>query len=411
MSQMIPAKVVPLMQCIPMQYCVMPIQVPMQVPGNPFPPKHFPELSHSQENSLPSRFTEKELETLSSWANCDLHAFLDCLKLRGVVPDPGTLRAEWPPASGLAQTNSERLPNSPPGLPIPNSMPAAPEQHPQTLFAPSHNSSGKSPVVSQNTSWHYPQGSPAACPANFWIAALDASPSDPQQLQKAVATGRSSLLEEMETETETQSAQRHGHRPKCGSQARKGTPLSGPVSATMSEKEPTAASPPTWGPNMTTVMIRNLPNRTTLEDLIAAFTERNHIDEINYIYLVMDFHSGFNKGFCFVNFEGPVARERFVDEFHHMEFPGNRKNDKILEVCAAATQGFEANVLSFLKKGARRVMNPWFRPIILRGLPGDRACLPLTNELAKDLGLLQSAAGGSQPPMLSADDAAANVFQ
>ena len=55
---------------------------------------------------------------------------------------------------------------------------------------------------------------------------------------------------------------------------------------------------------------------------------------------------------------------------------------KVLDMCPAETQGFDANVLKYLRHQSSRVQNPWFKPMIfVAGAPGsDQQCLPLTKE-------------------------------
>jgi len=118
-----------------------------------------------------------------------------------------------------------------------------------------------------------------------------------------------------------------------------------------------------WPPDATTVMLRNLPNRYTAEELIAEMLAAGFEGAFDFFYLPIDFSTKRNKGYCFINFHSQPVAGCFVQRFHQQRLT-RYTTRKILEVSPALTQGLEANVAQYARKDAQRVQNPWFRPMI-----------------------------------------------
>ncbi|KAK7312306.1 hypothetical protein VNO77_36074 [Canavalia gladiata] len=108
----------------------------------------------------------------------------------------------------------------------------------------------------------------------------------------------------------------------------------------------------------TTVMIRNIPSKYT-RDMLVEFLEDHCMvvnlrekeagkekgDEQNslafdFVYLPIDFKSGLNKGYAFVNFTKPKAAWKFLLTASNMKW-GLFQSHKIREVVAARLQGKE----------------------------------------------------------------------
>ncbi|KAK2665415.1 hypothetical protein Ddye_003989 [Dipteronia dyeriana] len=114
----------------------------------------------------------------------------------------------------------------------------------------------------------------------------------------------------------------------------------------------------------TTVMIRNIPNRFTRDMLmdflddhcnlenqkakqliiqihnIDAEAEPIFVSAFDFLYLPMDFKSGVNKGYAFVNFTDPKAAWKFYLSSHNLSW-GSFKSNKILQIASARLQGRE----------------------------------------------------------------------
>eukprot|EP00928_Gymnodinium_smaydae_P028504 TRINITY_DN21721_c0_g1_i1.p1 TRINITY_DN21721_c0_g1~~TRINITY_DN21721_c0_g1_i1.p1 ORF type:complete len:539 (+),score=96.49 TRINITY_DN21721_c0_g1_i1:33-1619(+) len=118
----------------------------------------------------------------------------------------------------------------------------------------------------------------------------------------------------------------------------------------------------------TSVMVRNIPNRYKAEELLHDFHEEGFHGALDFFYLPIDFRTKRNRGYGFLNFISASWAERFRDHFASRKLTAY-PSQKILEISPAETQGLEANVSKFLKTGACRVQNPWFKPILLVPCP------------------------------------------
>jgi len=118
-----------------------------------------------------------------------------------------------------------------------------------------------------------------------------------------------------------------------------------------------------WPENATTVMLRNIPNRYTPEELLAEMIAAGFDNTFNFFYLPIDFSTKRNRGYGFINFRDPENAKKFVEAFHQQRLT-RYATQKILEVSPALTQGFDANVSQYVRKDAQRIQNPWFRPMI-----------------------------------------------
>eukprot|EP00747_Dinoflagellata_sp_TGD_P122996 gnl/TRDRNA2_/TRDRNA2_173726_c0_seq1.p1 gnl/TRDRNA2_/TRDRNA2_173726_c0~~gnl/TRDRNA2_/TRDRNA2_173726_c0_seq1.p1 ORF type:complete len:556 (-),score=118.39 gnl/TRDRNA2_/TRDRNA2_173726_c0_seq1:69-1568(-) len=96
----------------------------------------------------------------------------------------------------------------------------------------------------------------------------------------------------------------------------------------------------------TTVMLRNIPNRYTRNMLVDVLNV-NYQDQFDFVYLPIDFNSGCNVGYAFINFSAPAPRQLFMTEFHgkvaKVVLPGFG-SEKICQVTFARVQGRDANM-------------------------------------------------------------------
>lgn len=123
-----------------------------------------------------------------------------------------------------------------------------------------------------------------------------------------------------------------------------------------------------WPEPGTTVMLRNIPNRYTAEELIAELLSEGFEDTFDFFYLPIDFRTKRNRGYGFINFHSSDLSKRLVMSFHQRQLT-RYTTQKVLEVAPALTQGFDANVAQYVKKDAQRILNPWFRPMIFARAP------------------------------------------
>jgi len=126
---------------------------------------------------------------------------------------------------------------------------------------------------------------------------------------------------------------------------------------------PSMAILETWPKETLTVMLRNIPNRYTAEEVLAEMLALGFEGTFDFFYLPIDFTTKRNRGYSFINFREAADASRFVCAFHGKHWT-RHASQKILEVSPALTQGFEANVAQYVRKDAQRIQNPWFRPMI-----------------------------------------------
>ena len=89
-------------------------------------------------------------------------------------------------------------------------------------------------------------------------------------------------------------------------------------------------NPPAPPPGITTVMLRNIPNKYTRAGLLSALVERGFDPaggDCNNLYLPMDAGSGCNLGYAFLNFTTHDRALAFMQQFDGVRLPsaGSRK--------------------------------------------------------------------------------------
>mmetsp|Transcript_29591 Transcript_29591/g.64339 ORF Transcript_29591/g.64339 Transcript_29591/m.64339 type:complete len:418 (+) Transcript_29591:28-1281(+) len=144
--------------------------------------------------------------------------------------------------------------------------------------------------------------------------------------------------------------------------------------------ESSKAEAEAWPAGITSVMLRNIPNRYTPEELLEEMLQAGFEGAFDYFYLVTDFDTKRNKGYGFVNLRSAAFAEIFRKTFDRHRLT-RYVSHKVLELSPAITQGFDANVIKYLKTQAERVQNPWFKPMIfVPDSEGNCCCLPLCEE-------------------------------
>jgi len=119
---------------------------------------------------------------------------------------------------------------------------------------------------------------------------------------------------------------------------------------------------PAWTSGTTSVMLRNIPNRYTTEEIIEELMDWGFEGAFDFFYLPIDFKTKRNKGYAFMNFRSPILASRFHETFDQRKLQ-RYVTQKVLETQPATTQGLEANIKAY-RAQAQRVQNPWFKPII-----------------------------------------------
>jgi len=116
---------------------------------------------------------------------------------------------------------------------------------------------------------------------------------------------------------------------------------------------------------VTTLMIRNLPPHISQIQLIEELRACGFEGTYNFVYVPQqDFTTSENKGFAFVNFLSPSVAGSLVGQWHRQRRFGMNPKKAPLNICAADTQGLEANLRTCAR--LRRIKNPNFRPFVLK---------------------------------------------
>lgn len=115
----------------------------------------------------------------------------------------------------------------------------------------------------------------------------------------------------------------------------------------------------------TTVMIRNIHNHYSAEELLREFSLRGFAGSFDFFYLPIDFRTYKCKGYAFLNFTSSQELLRFYEDFHDKPMLFHNKREKTVKLFPSATQGLHATVCWYLT-GRRfcKISNPWFQPLL-----------------------------------------------
>ena len=87
----------------------------------------------------------------------------------------------------------------------------------------------------------------------------------------------------------------------------------------------------------TTLMIRNIPNKYTLHNLVDEIS-LSFLGKYDYINLPIDYERKLNLGYAFINFVDPLHIVLFFDNYNHKKWLKYR-SDKKIELNYAEKQG------------------------------------------------------------------------
>ena len=128
----------------------------------------------------------------------------------------------------------------------------------------------------------------------------------------------------------------------------KGAPMNDTKMADAAQRAGNPPKPPSNGPipadwqSVTTVMLRNLPNKYSQQMLLEELNQSGFAGGYDFMYLPIDPETHANRGYAFINFVSPdfawLARTTY--EGQKM---GKFNSEKLVSVVPAALQGFEAN--------------------------------------------------------------------
>jgi len=121
--------------------------------------------------------------------------------------------------------------------------------------------------------------------------------------------------------------------------------------------------PPGWA-GVTTLMMRNLPNKYSQRMLLTEINEVGFLGTFDFLYLPIDPETAANRGYAFLNF----IDQSFAWMFK-LSYDGRKmcrfKSNKVVSVMPATLQGFDANYMHYSTARVSRG-DPAARPLFLR---------------------------------------------
>mmetsp|Transcript_41371 Transcript_41371/g.119021 ORF Transcript_41371/g.119021 Transcript_41371/m.119021 type:complete len:980 (+) Transcript_41371:142-3081(+) len=122
---------------------------------------------------------------------------------------------------------------------------------------------------------------------------------------------------------------------------------------------------------VTTLMIRNVPNRYDRILLMQELDELGFQGKYDFVYLPIDNSTQWNVGYAFVNFDLPECAKRCMAMLEgHQFFRFRQNNKRVAQVSVAHIQGLEKN-LAHCSGTSLFSLRPWFRPWV-RNWPSRR---------------------------------------
>jgi len=116
------------------------------------------------------------------------------------------------------------------------------------------------------------------------------------------------------------------------------------------------------GHQVTTLMVRNVPNRYDRSLLMQELDELGFQGKYDFVYLPIDNSTNWNVGYAFVNFEDPPDAKRCMAALDGHQFYRFRQNNRrVAQVSIAHIQGLELN-LAHCSSTSLFSARPWLRP-------------------------------------------------
>lgn len=119
----------------------------------------------------------------------------------------------------------------------------------------------------------------------------------------------------------------------------------------------------------TTLMIRNIPNRYTQNELILELEALGFASTFDFLYVPLDKGTMSNVGYAFVNFVDPSWATKCMEAFHGYHFKRHRKvSGKIAAVSIAHIQGLEANLAHYKNAAVNTAKMKQRRPLVMANI-------------------------------------------
>lgn len=109
-------------------------------------------------------------------------------------------------------------------------------------------------------------------------------------------------------------------------------------------------------------MLRNIPVTFTRDAVLADLDARGFHKTYDFFYLPIDFQTGNNLGYAFINFPNPSDVARFQATYQGLAMAADRSK-KVCAVAIAATQGRDANV-EYYRNSPVMSMGDQYHPLL-----------------------------------------------
>lgn len=190
----------------------------------------------------------------------------------------------------------------------------------------------------------------AACPQPKPVGLVDESPTTSCSPRPGSAASRCSSPSEREKSKAWQKEYRHSLVPKTVN-------LQDEYQQNQGQQD------------VTTLMIRNIPNRYSQRDLIAELEDLGFAGKFNFLYIPLDKGTMANVGYAFVNFIDKDWAKKCMEAFYDYRFKRHRKTSgKIASVSAAHLQGLEANLAHYERAVVNTAKLKQRRPVVIANI-------------------------------------------
>jgi len=120
-------------------------------------------------------------------------------------------------------------------------------------------------------------------------------------------------------------------------------------------------------PGVTTLMVRNIPTRFTSVSFLRILDECGFRNCFDFFYLPMDFRTGKNMGYAFLNFITNDYACAFCSLFHGRRLRMTTST-KVIEISPSRRQGLVENVALFKASDLLGSLSlPHFKPLVMIG--------------------------------------------
>jgi len=110
---------------------------------------------------------------------------------------------------------------------------------------------------------------------------------------------------------------------------------------------------------VTTLMIRNIPNRYSQRELINELKSLGFGGTFDFLYIPLDLGTMSNVGYAFVNFVDHLWAEKCMEAFQNYRFRRHRQAGKVAAVSVAHIQGLDGNLRHYEKSAVNTARSVW----------------------------------------------------